>query len=40
LLQLTEKQGADFVEGFVVEGEFDDPVAPLPAESFASEFLH
>jgi len=40
LLQFTEKQGADFVEGFVVESEFDDPVAPLPAESFASEFLH
>jgi len=38
--EFSEQQRADFVEGFVVESEFDDAVAPFPAQALAAEFFY
>ena len=40
LFEFAEQQRADFVEGFVVEREFDDTIAPFPAQAFAAEFFN
>ncbi len=40
LLEFSQEQRADFVEGFVVESEFDNAIAPFPAEAFATKFFY
>src|SRR5260221_2945717 len=40
LLEFSQEQRADFVEGFVVESEFDNAIAPFPVEAFATEFFY
>ena len=38
--QLGEHGGANFVGGRAIEREFDNAVAPFPAQSFAGEGFH
>jgi hypothetical protein len=40
LFEFAEEERADFVEGLVVENEFDYAAAPFPAEAFAAEFFY
>jgi hypothetical protein len=40
LFEFAEEERPDFVEGLVVESEFDYTVTPLPAQAFAAEFFY